>query len=137
MIRPSRIRFKFPRASRLNRASEFNLVRTLGKSWTGKYLVLAVLAQEDAAQLRIGIITTRRIGSAVVRNKARRKIREIFRLNQQWIKSGNWVVTIARYPSVNASYAELEKDWLRLAERASILLPCAHDPNSLDLTEIV
>jgi ribonuclease P protein component len=135
MIRPSRIRFRFARAQRLNRASEFNSVRKSGKSWTGRYLVLAALVQQGTS--RIGIITTRRIGSALIRNRVRRIIREIFRLNQHRIKPGFWLVTIARRPSAQASYSELEKDWLRLAERASILSPPGHGPNSQDLTESV
>ena len=135
MIRPSRIRFRFPRASRLNRASEFNLVKTSGKSWTGRHLVLATLVRHEG--LRIGIITTRRIGSAVARNRVRRKIREIFRLNRPRLKSGYWLVTIARHSAANASYTELEKDWLRLADRASILSSRANGPNPPDLIESV
>jgi ribonuclease P protein component len=135
MIRPSRIRFRFARVQRLNRAYEFNLVKTSGKSWTGRYLVLATLANPGV--LRIGIITTRRIGSAVVRNRVRRKIREIFRLNQHCLQSGYWLVTIARHSSARATFPELEKDWLRLAERASIMSPPGHGPNSPDLIESV
>jgi ribonuclease P protein component len=134
MVRPERIRFKFPRASRLNLASEFNLVKASGKSWTGRHLVMATLAREDPAQLKIGIITTRRIGPAVTRNRVRRKLREIFRLNQQRIRPGNWLVTIARRSSADATYQDLENDWLRLAERAAILSPRAHEPNSPDPT---
>jgi ribonuclease P protein component len=135
MVRPGRIRFRFARAQRLNRASEFNLVKTSGKSWTGRYLVLAALPTPGA--LKIGIITTRRIGSAVIRNRVRRKIREIFRLNQHQLKPGYWLVMIARHPSARAAYSELEKDWLRLAERASIMSPPGHGPNSPDLIESV
>src|ERR1700722_1509408 len=134
MIRPGRMRFKFSRLSRLSRASEFSLVKASGKSWTGKHLVLATLKRETEAAPRIGIITTRRLGNAVSRNQVRRRIREIFRLNQHRIQKGYWLVTIARFSSVGATFEELERDWLRLVERASILAPGSHGTPSADLT---
>jgi ribonuclease P protein component len=121
MVRPGRILLRFPKTARLNRASEFALLKTEGKSWTGKHLTLATLARGE--ETRIGIITSRRLGSAVVRNKIRRRIREIFRLNQHRLRRGVWLVIVARSSSVRASYDDLLRDWLRLAERASIFLP--------------
>ena len=116
-----RERYRFPRASRLSRATEFNLVKQAGKSWTGRHLVLGVLAQEDAKRARVGIVTTRKVGMAVVRNRIRRRIREVFRLHQFDLISGVWLVAIARPSAAKASFQDLERDWLRLAERASIL----------------
>jgi ribonuclease P protein component len=133
MIRPGRTRFKFSRASRLIRASEFRLVKASGKSWTGKHIVLAILNREEQAATRIGIITTKRIGNAVCRNRVRRRIREIFRLNQHRLRNGFWVVVIARASSTRATLAELERDWLRLIERASILAPASDGSHSADL----
>jgi ribonuclease P protein component len=116
-----RERYRFPRASRLSRAAEFKLVKQAGKSWTGRHLVLGVLAQPEAPRARVGIVTTRKVGMAVVRNRIRRRIREVFRLHQFDLVSGVWLVTIARPSAAKASFQELERDWLRLAERASIL----------------
>jgi ribonuclease P protein component len=79
-------------------------------------------------------VATRRLGNAVTRNQVRRKIREIFRLNQHRIRKGFWLVTIARFSSAVADYEELERDWLRLAERASILAPGSHDSHPADFT---
>jgi ribonuclease P protein component len=134
MIRPGRIRFKFSRSSRLSRASEFSLVKASGKSWTGKHLVLAILTRESEAAPRIGIITTKRLGNAVSRSQVRRRIREIFRLNQHRIQRGFWIVTIARRSSATATFGELQRDWLRLVGRASILAAGSHGSHSSDLT---
>ena len=134
MIRPGRIRFRFSRSSRLSRASEFRLVKASGKSWTGKHLVLAILTRETEEPSRIGIIATRRLGKAVARNQVRRRIREIFRLNQYRVQRGFWVVTIARLSSATATFDELQRDWLRLIERASILAPGSHGSHPPDLT---
>ena len=116
-----RERYRFPRASRLSRTAEFKLVKQAGKSWTGRHLVLGVLAQPEATRARVGIVTTRKVGMAVVRNRIRRRIREVFRLHQFDLISGVWLVTIARPSAATASFQDLERDWLRLAERASIL----------------
>jgi len=134
MIRPGRIRFKFSRSARLSRSSEFRLVKASGKSWTGKYLVLAILMRDTEEPTRIGIIATKRLGNAVSRNQVRRRIREIFRLNQHRIKQGFWVVTIARLSAAKAAFDELQRDWLRLVERASILAPGSHGSHPPDLT---
>jgi ribonuclease P protein component len=116
-----RERYRFSRASRLSRTAEFKLVKQAGKSWTGRHLVLGVLAQPEATRARVGIVTTRKVGMAVVRNRIRRRIREVFRLHQFDVISGVWLVTVARPSAATASFRDLERDWLRLAERASIL----------------
>jgi ribonuclease P protein component len=116
-----RERYRFSRASRLSRTAEFKLVKQAGKSWTGRHLVLGVLAQPETTRARVGIVTTRKVGMAVVRNRIRRRIREVFRLHQFDLVSGVWLVTIARPSAATASFRDLERDWLRLAERASIL----------------
>lgn len=137
MIRQGRTKFGFGRASRLRLSSEFKLVKESGKSWTGRYLILVALNRGAGLPSRVGMITTRRLGNAVVRNQVRRRMREIFRLNQDQIRDGYWIVTIARASSAFVAYQELERDWLRLAKRASILEPTSHGSNSADLTPSV
>jgi ribonuclease P protein component len=122
-----RERFKFPKASRLTRTAEFALVKKDGKSWTGKHLTLGILFRASEQAARLGIVTTRRIGHAVVRNRVRRRLREIFRLNQHRLNSGVWIVTVARVSAARATFHQLERDWLRLADRASILAPISHN----------
>ena len=62
------------------------------------------------------------VGGAVVRNRVRRRLREIVRRHQHELRQGVWFVIIARYEAATASYDALEDEWLRLARRASILL---------------
>jgi ribonuclease P protein component len=122
-----RERFKFPKASRLTRTAEFALVKKDGTSWTGRHVTLGILHRAGENAARLGIITTRRIGQAVVRNRVRRRLREIFRLNQRRLVTGIWIVTVARVSAADATFQQLERDWLRLAGRASILAPASHD----------
>lgn len=121
MVREERQRFRLPRSARLTRASEFKLVKQNGKSFTGKYFVLAVFRPPYASPVRAGLVASRRVGPAVVRNRVRRRLREVYRLNRSRICPGWWLVMIARVTASSASLAQLQQDWLRLAGRASIL----------------
>ena len=114
-------RLALPKKRRLTRPSEFAEVKKDGRAERGRLLVLSVLPTNDAAPFRAGFVTSRALGSAVVRNRARRRLREIVRKHQGEIVTGVWIVTIARANAATASYQELEAEWLRLAKRASIL----------------
>jgi ribonuclease P protein component len=84
-------------------------------------MVMSVLPHPGPA--RFGIITSRRVGNAVTRNRVRRRLREIVRLNYRRLATDSWLVLIARRAAAEASYRLLEQEWLRLAERTSILKP--------------
>jgi ribonuclease P protein component len=58
-----------------------------------------------------------------VRNRVRRRLREIVRRHQHELLAGLWLVIVARPAAAGASSAALEEEWLRLARRASILRP--------------
>jgi ribonuclease P protein component len=75
---------------------------------------------EPSALCRAGFITSRRVGGAVVRNRTRRRLREIFRKHQHEIGGGIWIVTIASSRAGRATFQTLEDEWLRLGRRASI-----------------
>ncbi len=112
----------FPKQRRLTRGSEYEHVKRDGQVWRGKLLLLSASAVENSGLCRVGFITSRRLGGAVVRNRVRRRLREIVRRHQHDLRQGIWIVLIARRDASNASYSALEDEWLRLARRASILL---------------
>jgi ribonuclease P protein component len=117
---------RFPAARRLKESSEFAQVRTGGQSFPGRYVVLSVFRLESCEPWRCGLITTRKIGGAVQRNKVRRRLREIIRATP--LQDGFWVVTIARWRATEASFAELKEDWTRAARRARILAKESREP---------
>jgi ribonuclease P protein component len=112
----------FPKARRLTRASEYERVKREGLARGGKLLTLNVLPVEDLGQCCIGFVTSRRLGGAAVRNRVRRRLREIVRQHQHHLRVGFWIVLVARKDASTAGYRALEHEWLRLARRASILL---------------
>ena len=123
-------RLRFPRGARLTRAGEFRRVKERGRSWPGRFLVLGVLldAAPPEVSSRIGFVTSRRVGGAVVRNLLRRRLREAVRASRPQLKPGCWVVLVARHTAARASAAELAAEWLKLARRAAILPRPAPSP---------
>lgn len=138
----------FPKSVRLTRSSEFLRVKTKGRTVSGRYMVLGVLKEADpkadlradstlssgktgegvpgkpdaaASSTRVGVITSRRVGGAVVRNRVRRRLRELVRLSWPQRIPGVWLVVIARRAAADATFAELSQEWLRLARRSGVL----------------
>lgn len=72
---------------------------------------------------RIGIITSKRVGGAVVRNKVRRRLRELARVTLSQIVPGCLIVIVAKSAAANATFQELKAEWLLLARRLSIFPP--------------
>jgi ribonuclease P protein component len=112
-----------PKAKRLTLSSEFARVKGQGNSERGRYLVLGAAKVSEEKSFRVGFITPKHIGTAVVRNRTRRRLRDIVRTHQLQLRPGLWLVAVARPYAANATYAQLRDEWLRLAERASILAP--------------
>jgi ribonuclease P protein component len=112
--------FSFPKSRRLTTAADFDRVRQNGSPHRGKLLLLNAIQVGDKT-FRAGFVTSKKVGNAAVRNRVRRRLREIVRKHQHEIAHGVWVVTVARDAAARASFVELEHAWLLLARRASIL----------------
>jgi len=115
---------KFPRGRRLTRRSEFERVRRDGQSIHGRFLVLSYLSGLPGEEpFRLGLITSRRVGGAVERNRVRRRLRGIVQRVGDRFRPGSWLVVIARAAAANASSEQLEKEWKWLMHRAGLILP--------------
>lgn len=60
------------------------------------------------------------MGSAVVRNRVKRRLKEVFRHELPGLKAGLWIVTTAKPAAATATQADLRSEWLRLGARLSI-----------------
>ena len=114
-------RYRSPATRRVKRRRDFERVRKEGRTVRGALLTLGVLPVEGENAFKVGLVTSRRLGGAVVRNRVRRRLREIVRRCQHQIVAGHWLVVIARPAAAKASSAILEKEWRRLAQRVEIL----------------
>ena len=69
---------------------------------------------------RLGITVSGKIGNAVVRNRIRRRLKEIYRLNEASLFPGYDLVLVARMKSRLAGYAELNEDFIKLSRRLGV-----------------
>ena len=84
-------------------------------------MIVGVLSDSEVRSLKVGYITTRRLGNAVVRSGIRRRLRGIVQRHGEHLKEGHWLVMIPHTLSGGATSAELERDWLKLLRRAGLL----------------
>jgi len=106
---------RFPAIQRLRSQQDFQEVRKRGKTFRTGYFFLQLLIREtkDPALRRIGIITSRRVGNAVKRNRARRIIREIFRENQNALPPACDLVVVMRNTYDEIPFQEIKELYLK------------------------
>ena len=112
---------RVPRRLSMNRREDFALVRREGRSVAGRYLVMGTLASEALPHLKTGMITSRKVGKAVTRNRIRRRLRAILSKHGDKLDGARYLVLVARHRAGEASFRDLEREWLRLARRLEIL----------------
>ena len=85
------------------------------------YLVLYARKNRTGTN-RVGITVSKKLGHAVVRNRVRRRLREVYRLNEASFLPGWDIVVVARSRCIHADFAKLTYAYLSLAEKAGILV---------------
>ncbi len=86
------------------------------------YLVLYARKNRSESN-RVGLTVSKKLGKAHVRNRIRRRLREVYRLNEEKFLSGWDIVVVARSKAVDAEFSQLAKSYLNLAKKAGILIP--------------
>ena len=84
------------------------------------YLVLYA-RRNRLGENRVGITVSKKLGHAVVRNRTRRRLREVYRLNEHRFQPGWDIVVVARTRAVEAPFEKLTRSYLTLAAKAGIL----------------
>ena len=105
------------------KGKEFDLIYKKGKSFSGRFFSLRILPQEDKEEeTRFGIVISLKISKkAVIRNKKKRQLREIIRLNKDKIRSGYLCLVLTKKEIIDAKYDELEKEFIFLIKKAGLL----------------
>ncbi len=103
----------------LKRNYEFRRLYSKGKSAASPYLALYV-RKNRLNRNRLGITVGAKIGNAVKRNRVRRRLKEIYRLNEDRFCKGCDVVIVARVKAVYAQYGQLEHSFFALAQRLGL-----------------
>jgi len=71
---------------------------------------------------RVGVTVSKKLGKAHIRNRTRRRIREVYRLNEEKFQPGWDIVVVARTKAVDAPFDALTESYLNLAKKAGLLL---------------
>lgn len=114
-------RLKFSRDQRLQHAWEFERTRREGQRLVKGCLILNWRFSDDQTTSRLGVVTSKKIGNAVVRSRARRLLREVFRLHQHELARPADLVLIARNSIAGKSCPEVARDFLAAARQANLL----------------
>lgn len=106
---------------RLAKREDFHKVYRYGKSVANHQFVLYYLPKTGQGEFRLGLSISKKVGNAVVRNRLRRVIKEIVRLNIDRITGGYDYIIIVRKPCAEMNYKELEKSLFHVFRKASFL----------------
>ena len=109
--------------------SLFRRLYARGKSAANSYLVI-YCRKNGSTENRIGYTVSKKLGHAVVRNRVRRRLREIYRLHESEVLPGRDIVVVARSRTVGAPYAKLERAFLSLSEKLGLLAEKRDDPET-------
>jgi ribonuclease P protein component len=111
----------FDRSRRVKATRDFQRAKSKGQRLVNGCLVANWLPQPEASASRLGVVTSRDIGSAVQRNRARRLLRESFRLHQHEIRGPLDLILVARRSITGKAFRDVEKDFLAALRRARLL----------------
>lgn len=98
----------------------FRRLYAKGRSAAGSYLVL-YCRKNGTGQNRVGYTVSKKLGGAVVRNRVRRRLREIYRTHEEEFLPGCDIVVVARSRAAAAPYRKLERAMLALSARLGLL----------------
>ncbi len=110
------------RRRRVRKNGEFLRVYQSGKRVSDGSLSLVVLSRPGKEETRLGLSVSRKVGPAVVRNRVKRRLREIFRLTRPRFKPGMDMVVVAKPPASNLKFGPLQESFLALCRKASLFL---------------
>ena len=114
---------RFSALQRLRKAEDFKVLQQNGQKIHCKHFIFIAKKRDSSSLInhsRIGIIASRKVGNAAVRNRAKRIFREIFRLNQDLLPHPTDILIILRSSYIKESYEELENRFIKACKSLSV-----------------
>lgn len=109
----------------IKKNKEYRRIYSRGKSYADRYMVIYIL-ENNSDISRFGFTVSKKIGKAVKRNRIRRILKEVCRLNLKNFPQGFDYIIIARHDIGSLSFLQIEERLLRLLKKASIIRRWAH-----------
>jgi ribonuclease P protein component len=109
------------RKFRLTKSTDFQRVRRLGKTYAHPLVVLVALQNEAGGPPRFGVAAGRSVGKAVVRNRAKRRLRAVLQPYITSVLPGWDVILLARRPILEAPFQQVQAAVSVLMQRAQLL----------------
>jgi len=119
------------RRLRLRSRKDFRRVYRDGRSVANSRFVVYWRRRSEPGPFRLGVSASARLGKAVVRNRARRMVKEIVRLNADKLRDQVDLVIIVRKPALELGFRDMEKSVLHLLRKAGLTrdATCGPDPD--------
>lgn len=108
------------KARKLQKNADFQLVYKHGTYEINRYCVIYKMPVNKGTT-KVGFVTGKKVGCAVERNRARRLLREVYRLHQREIREGYHIVIVARQAINGLSYTDIEGPFMKLMNRSKLL----------------
>jgi ribonuclease P protein component len=109
-----------PRSRRIRHRRDFAAARVEGQRFVSGCLIANLKPLAAGHSSRVGTVASRQVGPATVRNRARRLLRESFRLHQHELRQPALVVLVARRSIAGKALAQVERDYLTVLRRAGL-----------------
>lgn len=106
---------------RITKNSDYRNVYKKGKSTADANLVMYILKNQLGEEKRFGFSVSKKVGNAVKRNRIKRVLKEVCRLNQSNLDGSFDMVLVARVAVADKSYHEIERSFLSLARRSKLV----------------
>lgn len=110
-----------PRERRLRRTGEFARLRQQGRRLVCGCLIVNWQLAPEGNPSRLGVVTSRALGSAVVRSRGRRLMREVWRRHQGDLLQPVSMVLVARPSLAGKTFGQVEADFLQALRLARLL----------------
>lgn len=108
------------KAYRLTDRADYSRIYRIGKSAANQQFIVYYINNNQHTHFRLGISASKKVGNAVVRNRLKRMIKEIVRLQSHMIPFLGDIVVIVRKPAIDLTYKEMEKCLIHALKKANL-----------------